>query len=52
MDGRRAYVEGAQLRAELRLESSPRDLIRDYLLNGRARNSAESSRGRRCPVGR
>ena len=30
--GHRAYVEAAQLRAGLRLESSPRDLIRDYLL--------------------
>ncbi len=30
--GHRAYVEAAQLRAGLRLESSPRDLLRDYLL--------------------
>ena len=30
--GHRAYVEAAQLRAGLRIESSPRDLIRDYLL--------------------
>ena len=30
--GHRAYVEAARLRAGLRLESSPRDLIRDYLL--------------------
>ena len=29
--GHRAYVEAAQLRAGLRLESSPRHLIRDYL---------------------
>ena len=29
--GHRAYVEAAQLRAGLRLEASPRDLIRDYL---------------------
>ena len=30
--GHRAYIEAAQLRTGLRLESSPRDLIRDYLL--------------------
>ena len=30
--GHRAYVEAAQLRTGLRLEASPRDLIRDYLL--------------------
>ena len=30
--GHRAYVEAARLRAGLRLEASPRDLIRDYLL--------------------
>ncbi|MCY3611859.1 MAG: hypothetical protein OXH51_10025, partial [Gemmatimonadetes bacterium] len=30
--GHRAYVEAAQLRAGLRIEASPRDLIRDYLL--------------------
>ena len=30
--GHRAYVEAAQLRAGLALEPSPRDLIRDYLL--------------------
>ena len=30
--GHSAYVEAARLRAGLRLESSPRDLIRDYLL--------------------
>ena len=30
--GHRAYVEATQLRAGLRLEASPRDLIRDYLL--------------------
>ena len=30
--GHRAYVEAAQLRAGLRLEASPRDLVRDYLL--------------------
>ncbi len=30
--GHRAYIEAAQLRAGLRLESSPRDLIRDYLI--------------------
>ena len=40
--GHRAYVEAARLRAGLRLESSPRDLIRDYLLQrveqGAARN--------------
>ena len=43
--GHRAYVEAAQLRAGLRLESSPRDLIRDYLLqrveNGGVRNRHE-----------
>ena len=30
--GHRAYIDAARLRAGLRLESSPRDLIRDYLL--------------------
>ena len=30
--GHRAYVEAAHLRASLALEPSPRDLIRDYLL--------------------
>ncbi|MDE2751343.1 MAG: relaxase/mobilization nuclease domain-containing protein, partial [Gemmatimonadota bacterium] len=30
--GHRAYIEAAQLRTGLRLEASPRDLIRDYLL--------------------
>ncbi|MYB05129.1 MAG: relaxase/mobilization nuclease domain-containing protein [Gemmatimonadetes bacterium] len=30
--GHRAYIEAAQLRAGLRLEASPRDLIRDYLI--------------------
>jgi len=30
--GHRAFVEAAQLRAGLRLESSPHDLIRDYLI--------------------
>ena len=30
--GHRAYIEAERLRAGLRLESSPRDLIRDYLL--------------------
>ena len=30
--GHRAYVEATQLRAGLRLEASPSDLIRDYLL--------------------
>ena len=41
----RAYVEAARLRAGLRLESSPRDLIRDYLLqrveHGTVRNRAD-----------
>ena len=43
--GHRAYVEAAQLRAGLRLEASPRDLIRDYLLqrveHGTVRNRAD-----------
>ena len=43
--GHRAYVEAAQLRAGLRLEASPRDLIRDYLLqrveHGTVRDRAE-----------
>ncbi len=43
--GHRAYVEAARLRAGLALESSPRDLIRDYLLqrveNGTVRNRFE-----------
>ena len=43
--GHRAYVETARLRAGLRLESSPRDLIRDYLLqrveHGTVRNRAD-----------
>ena len=30
--GHRAYIEATRLRAGLRLEASPRDLIRDYLL--------------------
>ncbi len=30
--GHRAVIEAARLRAGLRLEASPRDLIRDYLL--------------------
>ena len=43
--GHRAYVEAARLRAGLRLEASPRDLIRDYLLqrveHGMVRNRAD-----------
>ena len=43
--GHRAYIEAAQLRAGLRLEASPRDLIRDYLLqrveHGTVRDRAE-----------
>ena len=43
--GHRAYVEAARLRAGLRLEASPRDLIRDYLLqrieHGTVRNRPE-----------
>ncbi len=43
--GHRAYIEAARLRAGLRLESSPRDLIRDYLLqrveHGTVRNRHE-----------
>ena len=43
--GHRAYIEAARLRAGLRLESSPRDLIRDYLLQrvdqGAVRNRHE-----------
>ena len=43
--GHRAYIEAARLRAGLRLESSPRDLIRDYLLqrveHGAVRNRHE-----------
>ena len=43
--GHRAYIAAAQLRAGLRLESSPRDLIRDYLLqrveHGTVRNRHE-----------
>ena len=43
--GHRAYVEATQLRAGLRLEASPRDLIRDYLLqrveHGTVRDRAE-----------
>ena len=43
--GHRAYVEAARLRAGLRLEASPRDLIRDYLLqrveHGTVRNRHE-----------
>ncbi len=43
--GHRAYIEATQLRAGLRLESSPRDLIRDYLLqrveHGTVRNRHE-----------
>ncbi len=43
--GHRAYIEATRLRAGLRLESSPRDLIRDYLLqrveHGTVRNRHE-----------
>ncbi len=43
--GHRAYIEATRLRAGLRLEASPRDLIRDYLLqrveHGTARNRAD-----------
>ena len=43
--GHCAYVEAARLRAGLRLEASPRDLIRDYLLqrveHGTVRNRAD-----------
>ena len=43
--GHRAYVEAARLRAGLALEPSPRDLIRDYLLqrveHGTVRNRAD-----------
>ena len=43
--GHRAYIEAARLRAGLRLEASPRDLIRDYLLqrveHGMVRNRAD-----------
>ena len=43
--GHRAYIGAARLRAGLRLESSPRDLIRDYLLqrveHGTVRNRHE-----------
>ena len=43
--GHRAYIEAARLRAGLRLETSPRDLIRDYLLqrveHGTVRNREE-----------
>ena len=43
--GHRAYVEATQLRAGLRLEASPRALIRDYLLqrveHGTVRDRAE-----------
>ena len=43
--GYRAYIEAAQLRAGLRLESSPGDLIRDCLLqrveHGTVRNRAD-----------
>ena len=43
--GHRAYVEAARLRAGLRLEPEPRDLIRDYLLqrveHGTVRNRAD-----------
>ena len=43
--GHRAYVEAAQLRAGLGLEASPRDLIRDYLLqrveHGTVQNRAD-----------
>ena len=45
--GHRAYVEAAHLRAGLALEPSPRDLIRDYLLqrveHGTVRNRPMSS---------
>ena len=50
--GHRAYVEAAQLRAGLRLESSPRDLIRDYLLQRVEQGAVrESPRGRRRAAG-
>ncbi|MDE2763403.1 MAG: relaxase/mobilization nuclease domain-containing protein, partial [Gemmatimonadota bacterium] len=43
--GHRAYIEATRLRAGLRLEASPRDLIRDYLLqrveHGIVRNRAD-----------
>ena len=43
--GHRAYIEAARLRAGLRLEASPRDLIRDYLFqrveHGMVRNRAD-----------
>ena len=43
--GHRAYIEATRLRAGLRLEASPRDLIRDYLLqrveHGMVRNRAD-----------
>ena len=43
--GHRAYVEAAHLRTGLALEPSPRDLIRDYLLqrveHGTVRNRAD-----------
>ena len=43
--GHRAYIDATRLRAGLRLESSPRDLIRDYLLqrveHGTVRNRHE-----------
>ena len=43
--GHRAYIEATRLRAGLRLEASPRDLIRDYLLqrveHGTVRNRHE-----------
>ena len=43
--GHRAYIEAARLRAGLGLESSPRDLIHDYLLqrveHGTVRNRAD-----------
>ena len=43
--GHRAYIEATRLQASLRLESSPRDLIRDYLLqrveHGTVRNRHE-----------
>ena len=47
--GHRAYIEATRLRAGLRLESSPRDLIRDYLLqrveHGTVRSGSARTRG-------
>ena len=47
--GHRAYVEAAHLRAGLALEPSPRDLIRDYLLQ-RVEHGTEPCRCRRRPA--